>query len=453
MGQVRTWASRYSWCILFALVTADFAHSADKRIEIIGAIAAGSPDGKVPEWSGGQEARTFDGGHHRNPYAHETPIDLITAENYEKYGAALSEGLISLLKQYPDSFSVPLYQSHRSVSYPDWFYRNTKLRPETKVQDRGSVLVNAYPGVAFPEPSSGLEVIWNHLTRWRSRYFERDFVDAVVYPSGEKRITRSRQEVSFELFRHIELDSWKRNMKKPESQALVYYLSLVLEPANLAGGALLAIDYLDQEKTPRKAWSYDVGQKRVKRLPYVTHDNSALMSESLRTADDTDMFNGSPERFQWNLLGRQVMIVPYNNYDLSDPTVSYETLFTPKHLNPEFTRFEHHRVWVVEAILLPEELHIYTKRRFYIDEDSWSILMADQYDARGNIWRVNLCFQKTFYEVPLSFCAGETFNDLKRGSYYASGFTNEERSSGDYTLPNPPVSQFTPAALRARVKR
>ena len=50
-------------------------------------------------------------------------------------------------------------------------------------------------------------------------------------------------------------------------------------------------------------------------------------------------------------------------------------------------RWELHRVWVVEATLKPGKRHIYHKRTFYVDEDSWAAVAADSYDARGQLYK------------------------------------------------------------------
>ena len=145
------------------------------------------------------------------------------------------------------------------------------------------------------------------------------------------------------------------------------------------------------------------------------------------------------------------MYIPYNSYRLSSPQLSYDTLLTPRHINPDVTRFEAHRVWVVEATLKPGMYHIYPRRVFYLDEDSWSISSADQYDQQGKIWRVGLAFLKNYYEVPLTYTATDVYHDLNSQNYYAIGLTNEERSSGEAFDLVPSPAYFTPGALRARV--
>jgi len=452
--------SKY-WQLCFIVFTALFFESAsfaygagDPRIAIIGANPEGSADGKIPNWEGGlAKQEKAENGHHIDLFSEEKPLFIINKDNIQDYLNVIPSGTVALLNAYPETFNIPVYTSHRTTNYPDWYYENTSQRPNTHIEENGSSLINAYPGVAFPAPKTGLEAIWNHLTRWRGQSIKRTFVDAIVYPDGALQLTKSKQNVSFELFRYLDPSEWKPRLLDQKRQVLLYYQSLVIEPARLAGGSLLAIDYVDQHSNPRKAWAYDVGQKRVMRMPYITHDNSALMSESLRTADDTDLFNGSPDRYDWKLLERKAMLVPYNAYRVSDPSIRYEQILIPHHINPAVTRFEYHRVWVVEAKLKAGFQHIYSARTFYIDEDSWSILQADQYDNKGHIWRVNMCHYKLYYEVPANFCAAEVIHDLKRKAYYVSGLTNEERGAGNISDPNPSASQFTPASLRAGARR
>ena len=44
---------------------------------------------------------------------------------------------------------------------------------------------------------------------------------------------------------------------------------------------------------------------------------------------------------------------------------------------PEATRYELHRVWEVVGTVKPNERHIYAKRVFHFDEDSWMASVID----------------------------------------------------------------------------
>ncbi len=63
--------------------------------------------------------------------------------------------------------------------------------------------------------------------------------------------------------------------------------------------------------------------------------------------------------------------------------MKYDDYIQPYHINQEYPRYELHRVWVIEANLKPGTRHVYQRRRFYIDEDSWGIVATELYDARG----------------------------------------------------------------------
>jgi len=106
---------------------------------------------------------------------------------------------------------------------------------------------------------------------------------------------------------------------------------------------------------------------------------------------------------------------------------------------------------VVEANLKQGMRHIYKKRTFYIDEDSWQILAMDQYDSRDQLWRVSEGHCINYYEVPTFWSTVETHYDLQSGRYIAINLNNE------HTMYNFDVSfsgkEFTASALRRSGKR
>ena len=234
---------------------------------------------------------------------------------------------------------------------------------------------------------------------------------------------------------------------------LFYYMTFTTAPARLAGNGALVQETLDQVKEPRQAWGYNPGQRRVRRAPTLAYDTPIEDSDGLRTADDTDMYNGAPDKYDWKLIGKKEIYIPYNNYKVGQPTVKYKDLLMPGHLNPAYLRYELHRVWVVEGTLKPGERHIYSKRRFYIDEDSWNIAIADQYDGRGDLWRVSMAYLKNYYDVPTVWTALDVFHDLQARRYAVQNLDSEEDSTIDFSKPSPGDEYFTPAALRRRGTR
>src|SRR5690606_29350598 len=195
-------------------------------------------------------------------------------------------------------------------------------------------------------------------------------------------------------------------------------------------------------------WVYNPGQRRVRRAPSIGYDTPTDVSDGLRTVDDTDMFNGAPDRYDWKLIGKKEIYIPYNSYKISGSGVKYENLLKPGHVNPEYSRFELHRVWVVEGTLKSGSRHIYSKRTMYLDEDSWQIALVDQYDGRGELWRVSVAYLKNFYELPATWVAAEVNYDLQARRYFATQLDGEDPKAIDFSRPLPEASYFKPASLR-----
>lgn len=412
----------------------------------LGGDKAANTAGTIPAWSGGitqpPAGYAGSGQHHVDPFADDKPLFTITQANLEQYKVNLTAGQIALLKAYPDSFQIPVYQSRRTASAPQWVYDNTrKNATEATLLKDGNGFSGAYGGIPFPIAQDGVEALWNHIARYRGTYAVRQSSDASVQRNGSYGLITVRQEALFNYYQSggsaADLDN-----------LLFYYMAVTKSPARLAGGALLVHETLDQVTQARQAWAYAAGQRRVRRAPNVAYDTPLGTADNLMTADDKDMFNGSPDRYDWQLLGKREIYIPYNNYRLSSPQVKYEQLIKPGHLNPQYTRFELHRVWVVEGKLKAGARHVYGKRTLYLDEDSWQAAAVDQYDSRGELWRVSLAFLKNYYELPTTWSALDVFHDLQSGRYYVQNLDNEERGTSDFSQPVPQASHFSVATLR-----
>jgi hypothetical protein len=240
------------------------------------------------------------------------------------------------------------------------------------------------------------------------------------------------------------------NLGKPakdrEENKLAFFLQTVTGPARLAGQILLVDETVDQVKEPRSAWTYNPGQRRVRLAPQVAYDNPGTASDGLRTSDDFQMYNGATDRYSWKLVGKQEMYIPYNSFKLSGNEVTIADVLRPSHVNPDHARYELHRVWVVEANLKDGTSHIYKKRVFYIDEDSWSIAVTDKYDMRLELWRVSEQHSIIFYDIPMLYGTVEVHHDLQSARYLAMGLRNDQPKV--YERIKRDRADFTPAGLR-----
>ena len=433
-----------------AAVTVQQAERLKGELTPLGAERAGN--GKdIPPWRGGLTVPTLDykkaGQHHPNPYPQDKPLFVITAANKDKHKEHLTKGQITLFETYPDSFKMPIYKTRRTAAAPEWIYDNTyKNAIRAELNENGAGLRYAYGGTPFPIAKNGLEVIWNHITRWRGVFLSRRASEVAVQKNGNFSLVTVQQDI---FFNYNNPDATINDL----NNILFYYLSFTKAPARLAGGAVLLHETIDQVEEARQAWGYNAGQRRVRRAPNLAYDTPIAAADGLRYADDTDMYNGAPDRYNWKLIGKKEIYIPYNNYELSSKNLTYKEILKPGHLNPDYTRYEKHRVWVVEANLKEGARHVYQKRRFFIDEDTWSIAVADQYDSAGHLWRISMAYLKNYYELPVTWTTLDVFHDVKARRYHVQGLDNEERSTIDFSLAIPGSQYFTPSALRRRGKR
>ncbi|MNZ52523.1 hypothetical protein D3C78_703690 [compost metagenome] len=431
---------------VMAAVSPDEAAKLGSSLTPLGGEKAGNADGSIPAWTGGlgTDAAPVDAkGFLGNPYASDKPLFTITGQNVDQYKDKLSEGQIALFKRYPD-YKMVVYPSHRSAAVPDFINQAARTSAlKTTLVEGGNGLQGFADSrwVAFPIPKDGLEVVWNHITRFRGVNILRASVTAAPQVNGVYTPVRYEEDLAVPKGM-ADLDP------KDSENLLYYYKSRITEPVRMAGNVLLVHDSLDQIKDPRMAWQYNAGQRRVRRAPQVAYDSPTSEVDGLRTSDNLDMYNGAPNRYEWKLVGKKELYIPYNNYELASPKVKYADILKPGHVNSDLVRYEPHRVWVVEAKLKDGERHIYAKRRFYVDEDTWSISVSEQYDGRGQLWRVGELMQVHDYKAQVPWYALESLNDLISGRYVVNGMMNEEKSWVRFGVPNS-ASKFTPAALRS----
>jgi len=425
---------------VFAAVSADQAARLDNDLTPLGAERAGNAAGTIPAWTGGitQPPPGYAPGmHHPDPYAGDQPLYVITAANLEQYRDKLTVGTVALLQAYAD-YKLPVYPTRRSASVPARVYDATKANATRAnlVRD-GAAVEGAIGGIPFPIPQNGLEVMWNHLLRFRGVVAERHVAQAAPTRGGTYTLVDFDEEFLFNYY-------LEGMTAEKLGNTVFFFKQEVKSPPRLAGSILLVRETIDQVKEPRNAWVYNPGQRRVRRAPNIAYDNPGTASDGMRTSDQLDMFNGALDRYTWQLVGKREMIVPYNSYKLHSDKVKYSDILKPLHINQDLTRYELHRVWVVEAKLKPGTSHIYPRRTFYIDEDSWQALAVDQYDSRGQLWRVSEAHCINYYEVPTFWSTLEVHTDLLAGRYLAFGLTNEgpmydfsiKRTLADYDNPD-----------------
>lgn len=410
----------------------------------LGAEVAGNAEGSIPAWTGGITTPPDGykiGDHHPDPFAADQPLYTITPANLAQYESRLTPGQIAVFKAYP-SYKMVVYPTRRSASNPARVYEATKANA-TRAQliSDGNGISGALGGVPFPIPQSGLEVVWNFLTRYRGVAAVRHIDQTAVERGGGYQLVKLEDEF---LFNYARPDLTAAELL--ESNTLIYFKQAVTAPARLAGSILIAHETMDQVKEPRRAWVYNAGRRRVARAPNVAYDNPGTAADGQRTSDQFDMYNGAPDRYEWKLVGKKELLVPYNAYRLHSDTLKNDDILKPLHINQDLARYELHRVWVVDATVKQGTSHLYARRTFYIDEDSWQIVAADQYDGRGQIWRVSEAHCINYYEAQTFWSTLEVHLDLQNGRYLAVGLDNQN-AMYDFSIKRSPAD-YTPDTLR-----
>lgn len=410
----------------------------------LGGEKAGNKEGTIPAWEGGitrPPANYKLGDFHPDPFPGDRAATQITQANYKDYAAKLSPGQQAMFAKYP-SFRMDIYPTRRSASFSQRIYDWTKRNAVTaKMIGAGAGVEDVAEGIPFPIPQDGFQVIWNHKLKYKGVAVRRWANQAAPTATGNYTPIRIREEL-LGLY-------WKQGNKIADiNNVLTYFYQEVLAPARLAGSVLLVHETLNQEAQQRQAWVYNPGQRRVRKAPNVAYDNPGTASDGLRTNDMTDMFNGALDRFDWKLVGKREMYIPYNNYKVHAKGLDYKDILRPGHINPDLMRYELHRVWVVDATLKQGFRHINKRRTFYLDEDSWQIVQIDHYDSQNQLWRYSEAATINYYDQPMYWTTLETHHDLKSGRYISSGLDNKE-TVVDFSLQTSP-DKFSPQALRGR---
>lgn len=431
-----------------AAVSKQEAAKLGNELTCVGATRAGNKAGTIPAFSGkyvgevpGWTAKPHSGAQPIDPYADEKPKFTITAANVSQYKEHLSAGQIAMFKRYPKTYKMNIYPTHRDFGYSKQVCADAKWNAlHAKLVD-GGMGVDGIGHIPFPIPKNGLELLWNQQLPFRAYTYDKTVDIASVQADGTIGYGRSRGKC---------LAPSNATKKRPMTTdgPSAYCMNEVKLPIRERGN--ISLNYEPYNYTDkRQAWTYNAGTRRVRLSPGYGFDQSFGGSNGNMTIDDARLFNGSPERYNWKLIGKKEMYVPANAYKPNLPSVSYAELLTPHHENPKYMRYELHRVWVLEGTLKKGSRHIYGKRRLFMNEDFWSAVMADVYDTRGNLWKFDVV---NYYYHPddSAWYAGVSFyHNLLNGEYLAFNLTNEQRKGPILNKRKMQRSDFTPDRLRA----
>ncbi len=417
----------------------------------VGAERGGNADGTIPAWDGGLlrqdwPAAYVDGGRLVDPFPQDQPLFEISARNVDQFGDAVSAGHRALMARYPD-YRMPVYPTRRSISYPPEIYAATRENQKTARLLGSDALSDARLGFPFPRPENGVEIMWNHRTRYRGDSVQFQAAQAVVHPDGDiPRLLKANWKVYYRYANISDPVDIRRN------NILVYGVTWLSDEGRSPDVVVLFHETANSIEDPRNLWVLLVKVGRMLRIPPIGYDQPFPASEGLYFIDQIDMYNGAFDRYVWRLVGKREMYIPYNSYRLNDGRYRYADILRGRFINPEATRYERHRVWVIEATERGGKRHVFGKRVFYVDEDSWNVVMVENHDRDENLWRFQEGHLLEFYNRQATYSAPVVTYDLLDGRYFVNFLTAEEPPA-EYDLPGISSQDFLPARIKARYSR
>ena len=408
--------------VTLVLAPAHAAVDAQKAAELkasltpLGAEKAGNKEGSIPAWTGGVATGTpaFVGnsGRRADPYAADKKLYSVTSKNMAEHADKLSDGSKALLQKFPASYRIDVFPTRRSAAAPQWVYDNTFKNATRARLSKSLVVEEAYGGVPFPIPSNGAEVMTNNLLRWRG---EASRVTQQAYlGTADGKLVMTTDATLEQQFPYYFKDG---SLEKFGGEYLLNRF-IVAGPSIRAGEAVVSRIDVNEDKS--RAWVYLTGQRRVRMLPNACCDTPSTATSGLMTYDEIFVFSGRMDRFDWKLIGKKEMLIPYNVNAFMQPTKATDVLGA-HHLNPDHVRWELHRVWVIEATLAPGARHNAARSIYYVDEDSWLAVLGDRFDAKGQLWKTLYQLPVVAPDLPGIIPGAYGFVDLLSGTSFANG--------------------------------
>jgi len=433
-----------------ALSKVDAAEAAKlgKELTCMGAEAGPNADNSIPAFSGKWlgtpphvQYEPTPVKHPVDPYADDKPVFEITSANFDKHADKLTEGQQEMFRRYP-TFRIPVYEGRRDFRYDD------KVCEVARRNALEAELIGSGPGYTgyqgtppFPIPGQAMELLVN--TTFPAIAFTEDILRDIAN-------VQSTGEIFWGQQRNLNLNvvTEPEELGKPMGKIMAYAMTLTMLPVRDRGSVSSAVEPVDLGKDKRLAWNYDSGTRRVRQLPIYGYDMPLSGTSGLMTIDQDRLMNGDPGRYEWKMLGKREIYLPANTYRLHGKDVKYADLLKPNHANPDYLRYELRRVWVLEGKLKEGLRHLYGKRVMYIDADTMFPVMADNYDARGELWRTSMLNHFYAYEMNTWQAGAGFYHDLNAGTYLGFNLINEQPNA--YRLNEDRISErdFGPEAAR-----
>lgn len=410
------------WGAVAVGVTPQEADRLGKDLTLVGAEKAGSADGVIPAYQASETAvpTGWEWGKTRSEYwkyKDEKPLFTIDASNVDKYAEHLTDAQITALKTV-QGYKMDVYPTHRDCAITPAHAERTKANAlEAKIGPDGWSLEHALTaGVPFPLPKTGVEVMYNHRMRLQEL--------GDIYNDGTSVISPRRGTDEFtyyQWFLYIYFPPMRPELKTVESTSprnggvefYTYYN--YSKPPALAGQGFVATNYMNLEP---ESYYYFPGQRRVRRLPAYVFDTPLIGFENQYLVDEQLGLWSTLDRFEYKLVGKKELYLSYNSFHYYDYKSSLQVMFGKTYPNPEYRRYELHRVWAIDARIKSGYRHLAPHRMYYVDEDSWISSEQTDYDKDGKVWKLVETYPIPAWEIGGTCVIAPTLMwDLQNGRY------------------------------------
>ena len=378
-----------------------------------GSEKAGNADGSIPAWTGGY--KTLPEGWQPGDYmpdffADDQPVAIIDSSNMSQYADKLTDGIQAMMTKY--GFSIKVYPTRRTHSVPDsvaaYIAQNVTNARLIDPANPQYGFTGGFGGYPFPIPdtsnplAAGAQIILNHNCHWAG-YATVQTNYAYVVNNGQLVLTyRTNIKYDYPYYYRKDLPTVSQRL-----------LSDFNEPGYLNGEEVVVWYHTDNES--QDSWELLNGQGRVRRAPELSFDTPSSFEDGICNNDEFFGFNSQIDEYDWKYLGKQELYIPYNNNAMY--LLPAEQVLLSKFANPDVIRWELHRVWVVEATLHPGKRNVLARRKFYIDEDTWTIGVTDAWDAGGHLYRSNHVYNWLRPEMPGLLFGNNSVYNLQTGDY------------------------------------
>lgn len=417
-GTLAVWAQS-----AIAAVTAEEAKQLGTTLTEFGAEKGGNKDGSIPAYTGGVETVAgFDrkSGHYVDPFKSDKVLYSVNATSMKQYDALLTAGTKAMMAANPE-FRIDVYPTRRSMRYTKEVLQNTVKNATTaklggavegdslEGADKGNL---PFAGIPFPIPKTGLEMMWNNHLRFSAAVVHEKTSAYMVDASGNA----SPLPTPDQYFMHPWYDV-KGTLRPKTFDSYFGFSSLMTSPPSSAGIVFLNYYLPNKSDGGQKVWFYTPGQRRVRLAPEFAYDVPIASYGGVVMWDELYGFVGRLDRFDFKLVGKKEMLVPYNMYYLLNDSLAKDSVGS-KFINPSAMRWEKHRVWVVDALRKTNSRHAYSRRTFYVDEDCLCIVANEGYDNAGKVWRTTFVHSMPTYDTGGIFMNSFSTYDLVKGNYF-----------------------------------